>query len=98
MLADTGADDRITTRVSIDLLDHIVRLHQRAVTIVGHPMSAAQLAQVASPGRKIGPRWQSRAPGCELWQRFGEQPDVAPLCVLDLVNLGPVYIQMRNSP
>ena len=97
VLADAGGDDGLAARPAVDLLDHVVRLDERAGAVVVHGVDAPELGDLRAPRAEVGAEAAVAAVAGERAQRLVHQPDVAPVHALDLVDLGAVDVEVRDA-
>ena len=97
VLADAGRDDRLALRQAVDLLDHVVGLDQLAVAIVVHRVPALEAVEVRAPRRPVTAEAGALRVRAQRLERRRQQPDVAPVHALDLVDLGRVDVDVRDA-
>src|ERR1700728_699797 len=97
VLADAGGDDRLAARQAVELLEHVVRLDERARPIVIHGVGALKLGDVRGPGAEVAPEPRAAPVRSERLERLAHQAHVTPLYALDLVDLGAVDVEVHDA-
>ena len=94
MLADAGGDDRLATRMTIDLLDDIVRLDAFALAIVVVAIALLQLRNLAVPFGVARCREVALCIDAQRIEVAVEYADVEPVGLFHLADLGRIDVKM----